>query len=285
MTYFSPTKYIKDESRDPIYSVMNKRFFFASSVYPFVFVILGIFFTVTQIVIPIVALETTDETSKSVSKSVLGIVSGFRKFEFNELSFKYDKSRDTNKLLNGSGAKDLEKLFGKSTSNIVANINSINDVSSVLGASNTGIDINAPEFYYLTIPKLGISKARVESKPANLDPDKALGHYVGSAFPGEVGNAFIYGHSVLPAFYNPKNYKSIFSTLSSLDVGDKFTIDYNNKTYTYSVEGKKTLKPEQVDPLATFKPGYLSESTVTLMTCSPAGTKLKRLLVYASLVE
>ncbi len=78
---------------------------------------------------------------------------------------------------------------------------------------------------------------------------------------------------------------SIFSTLHQLEIGDEFTIEYNNKTYTYKVEQKKTLKPNEVNPLGGYKPKYLNESTVTLMTCSPPGTKIKRLLVNAVLVE
>jgi sortase A len=89
----------------------------------------------------------------------------------------------------------------------------------------------------------------------------------------------------LPSFYNPKNYKTIFSTLGSLNIGDEFEIEYNNQTYKYRVEEKKTLKPDEVDPLAEFKPKYLNESTVTLMTCSPPGTKFKRLLVNAVMVD
>uniref|UniRef100_A0A7C4TJF9 Sortase n=1 Tax=candidate division WWE3 bacterium TaxID=2053526 RepID=A0A7C4TJF9_UNCKA len=259
MAYFRPYKYVKDESRDPIYKTVNKNFFLRSIGYPILFIILGVVFTLTQIVIPVISIETQDEVAKPVSYSVVGVASGFRKFEFSELNKK-------------------QAVLGESISNTTSE-----DFLGVMGSSTK--NANVPEFYYLTIPKLGIKNAKVESRPKNLDPDKALGHYAGSSFPGESGNAFIYGHSVLPAFYNPRNYKSIFSTLSSLDVGDQFTIEYNNKTYKYAVEGKKTLKPDEVDPLATFKPSYLNESTVTLMTCSPAGTKLKRLLVYASLVE
>jgi sortase A len=144
---------------------------------------------------------------------------------------------------------------------------------------------NVPDYYYLTVPRLGIERALVDTSPPDLNPEDALGHYIGSAFPGETGNTFIYGHSVLPAFYNPKNYKTIFSTLNRLMVGDTFTIEYNNRELTYEVEEKLNLYPDDMDPLKGYKPSYLNESTVTLMTCSPAGTKIKRLLVNATLVD
>ena len=140
---------------------------------------------------------------------------------------------------------------------------------------------NVPIYFYLTIPKLRINKALVETNAPSLSPDTALGHYKGTALPGQIGNAFIYGHSVLPFFYNPKNYKTIFSTLDKLETGDVFYVDYNNQTFTYKVESKIILKPEDVNPLAELKPKYLNESTIVLMSCYPAGTKLKRILVNA----
>lgn len=143
--------------------------------------------------------------------------------------------------------------------------------------------VNVPKYFYIQIPKLKIDKGIVETNPANLDPDTAIGHYIGSALPGEKGNTFIYGHSVLPFFFNPKNYKTIFSTLGDLDTGDEFYIYYNNNKLTYKVEFKEVVDPVTVDPLAEFKPDYLNESTVTLMTCWPAGTRQKRLLVRATL--
>jgi len=159
------------------------------------------------------------------------------------------------------------------------------ELGNDLGVTKNYRDINVPKYFYLSIPKLKIEDALVETNSPTLKPDDALGHYAGSKLPGENGNAFIYGHSVLPIFYNPKNYKTIFSTLYLLEAGDKFTIVYNNKTYNYVVDGKEVLSPNDVKPLADIKPKYLNASTVTLMTCSPPGTKLKRLLVYATLVN
>ncbi|HAI62931.1 MAG: hypothetical protein UU64_C0005G0028 [candidate division WWE3 bacterium GW2011_GWF2_41_45] len=141
------------------------------------------------------------------------------------------------------------------------------------------------KFFTLSVPKLGIANAIVETNSPNLSPETSLGHYNGSALPGNNGNAFIYGHSVLPWFYNPRNYRTIFSTLGSLQTGDEVEIKYMGETLKYTVESKELLTPERVDPLAGFKPAYLNESTVTLMTCWPAGTKTNRLLVKAVLME
>lgn len=142
-----------------------------------------------------------------------------------------------------------------------------------------------PKYFYVTIPKLNIDRAVVETNSPSLSPDLSLGHYNGSGIPGEIGNAFIYGHSVLPWFYNPKNYKTIFSTLDKLSVGDTFTVYYDNKVINYKVESTEVLPVSKVNPLAEFKPRYLNESTITLMTCYPMGAKSKRYLVNAVMVN
>ena len=59
-------------------------------------------------------------------------------------------------------------------------------------------------------------------------------------------------------------------------------ISYNNNLFTYVVEGRRVMKPYEVNPLAQIKPKYLNESTMILMTCAPSGSKTLRLLVSGS---
>lgn len=142
-----------------------------------------------------------------------------------------------------------------------------------------------PEFFNLKVPKLKISNAKIETDSFNMNPDKYLGHYAGSAYPGEVGNSFIYGHSVMPFMFNENNYKTIFSNLHKLEDGDEIFITFEGKTYTYKVFVKQVLNPDEVKPLETLTPSFLNEKTLSLMTCTPPGTTLKRLVVGARLVE
>jgi LPXTG-site transpeptidase (sortase) family protein len=207
---------------------------------------LGLF--VWQVVLPFVYIKTNNVDTKAVKGSVLGAATGFGDFTFDELQ--------------GFGpAKDTVSVDRK-----------VPDQNA-----------NIPEYFYLSIKKLGIEKALVETNANHLNPDDALGHYPNSALPGQTGNAFVFGHSVLPMFYNPRNYKAIFSTIDRLDVGDEIVVEYNNLKYKYLVEGQQIKKPIDVDPLAEFKPRYLNESTITLMTCYPAGSKVMRLLVQGVL--
>jgi LPXTG-site transpeptidase (sortase) family protein len=70
-----------------------------------------------------------------------------------------------------------------------------------------------------------------------------------------------------------------------MEPGDKFYITYNNRELTYVVESVEEKPPSEVEPLAEFKPRYLNDSTMVLMTCSPPGTRLRRLLVNAVMVN
>jgi sortase A len=145
--------------------------------------------------------------------------------------------------------------------------------------------VDVPQFFSVKIPKLNIKNGTIETNSFNMNPDKYIGHYAGTALPGEVGNVFIYGHSVMPFFFNENNYKTIFSNLHKLEESDVIEISYSGKTYKYKVFEKEVLNPEEVKPLETVTPAYLNEKTISLMTCTPPGTTLKRLIVSAKQIE
>lgn len=133
--------------------------------------------------------------------------------------------------------------------------------------------------YNLSIPELGIEDAIVQIGGEDLM--KSLVHYPGTALPGQYGNAVIFGHSVLPQFFNPKNYKTIFSTLPKLEEGDEILIDFDGIQYRYVVRKVVETEPEDV---AVLEQRYDSQ-WLSLITCVPPGTYLRRLIVRAQLVS
>jgi len=150
------------------------------------------------------------------------------------------------------------------------------DGSKVLGANNNlGV-----QFYTITIPKLKIDKAQVELGGEDLS--NHLVQYRGTNLPGKNGNAVIFGHSILPQFYDPKNYMSIFSTLPTLSVGDEIFVDYDGIHYTYRVENLYEVLPTNLQVLDQT----LDDSYLSLITCVPPGHPLKprRLVVRARIV-
>jgi len=132
--------------------------------------------------------------------------------------------------------------------------------------------------YNLSIPKLGIQDAIVTI--GGTDLAKSLIHYPGTANPGELGTPVIFGHSILRQFYNPKNYRSIFSTIMTLKSDDEIIIKYNGVTYTYKVIDKLEVKPTDVEILSQRFDGRF----LKLITCVPEGTYLRRGIIVAQLI-
>lgn len=131
--------------------------------------------------------------------------------------------------------------------------------------------------YTLSIPKLSIRDALVIISGDDLN--KSLIHYGGTGLPGEYGTAVIFGHSVLPQFYNPTNYKTIFSTLPTMKIGDEVFVRYDGVEYRYVVYEMLITEAGDLTPLEQRFDG----SYVTLITCVPPGTYWKRLNVRAKL--
>lgn len=136
---------------------------------------------------------------------------------------------------------------------------------------------NSIKYYTLSIPKLKINQATVEINGEDLS--KSLVQYPGTALPGEKGNVVIFGHSILPQFFNPKNYLTIFSTLPTIKKGDEITLNYDGVTYLYHVTELFEVPPTALEVLKQYHDG----EHITLITCVPPGTYLKRLVVRASL--
>lgn len=138
--------------------------------------------------------------------------------------------------------------------------------------------------YILEIPKLNIENAVVKTASTNLN--ESLIQYPGTAMPGQPGAPVIFGHSVLRQFYNPKEsnpkrYTSIFSTLMTLNEGDKIYIKHGNIKYTYAVSEKTEVKPTDTYILAQ----RYDSRRIKLVTCVPEGTYLRRGVVTAVLVK
>ena len=95
-----------------------------------------------------------------------------------------------------------------------------------------------------------------------------------SAYPGEIGNFIITGHSAGDV-YTANPYKYIFSGLERLEDGDLIYVNYESVRYTYRVTKKEVVEPTNVAApvVQTDKP------LITLVTCTPLGTSRYRLLV------
>ncbi len=166
------------------------------------------------------------------------------------------------------GSKLGEADFTRASNWFVGGANSDNFVSSRVS------------FYLLSIPKLKIKDATVAVGGEDLS--KSLIQYPGTALPGKRGNTIIFGHSILPQFYDPEDYLAIFSTLPTLDKGDLIEINYDGISYRYEVENMFEVLPTDIQVLEQNS----SDSFLTLVTCVPPGHPLKprRLIVRARIM-
>lgn len=117
-----------------------------------------------------------------------------------------------------------------------------------------------------------------------LDIQKALEdgivHYPGTARPGQAGNFFLTGHSS----YYPwaaGSFKSVFARLPDLNVGDEYWVYYGGDRHRYVIREKNEVRPSTVSVLDQPTNKRLS----TLMTCTPVGTTLRRLVLLAQEID
>lgn len=136
----------------------------------------------------------------------------------------------------------------------------------------------------IVIPKIGANAKIVP----NVDPynekeyqwqlTKGVAHAKGTSLPGQIGNTFIFAHSS-GDWYTANRYNSVFYLLNKLEKDDDIYLYYQNQKFHYKVSEKKIVDSTAIDYLVRKK----AEKIVTLMTCWPPGTTLKRLLVIGKL--
>jgi sortase A len=138
-----------------------------------------------------------------------------------------------------------------------------------------------PDFS-IVIPKIGANSkvlGNIEAGDEKIYLDalnKGVAHAAGTAFPGEGGHVFMFAHST-DYFWNVGTYNAVFYLLYKLEKNDEVDLFYKGQRYVYRVIGTEVVDPSQVQ--------YLTRKTnrefLTLQTCWPLGTTLRRLLVFA----
>lgn len=136
-------------------------------------------------------------------------------------------------------------------------------------------------YFAIWIPKIKAAGKVIE----NVNPwdqieytralKKGIAHAKGTALPNQKGSTFLFAHSTgLP--WEITHYNTIFLRLGELRNGDEIKVYYKGKEYQYLVSNKKEVWPNELNYLLDQKNDQL-----VLQTCTPIGTSLKRLLVFA----
>ena len=161
------------------------------------------------------------------------------------------------------------------------------DPSTLIVDPSAAIDVGPDP--KLIIPKITVQVPIIwdavasDQNSLNAAMDKGVAWFNipgANARPGEKGNFVLSGHSSND-WMDGGDYKFIFARLEQLAEGDTIYINYNSKRYTYTVTSKEVVKPTDVSALI----GKSDKPHITLVTCTPLGTALNRLLVFADQVS
>lgn len=123
----------------------------------------------------------------------------------------------------------------------------------------------------IDIPKIGLDKVIVQGTSTD-DLRLGPGHYVGTPFPGQPGNAAIAGHRT--------TYGAPFYNLNQLTVGDPIDVTTLQGHFVYHVVSSTVVLPTNntvLDPTTV--------PTLTLTTCNPRWSSSQRLVVQAVLTS
>jgi len=174
-------------------------------------------------------------------------------------------------------SSNLQSLFAEGVSSLTTNFDDARNWYPQIQQAERSNKKVILSTYNLSIPKLGITDATVSS--TNFDLSKNLVQYGSTTSPPELGTAVIFGHSTIPAWFDPHNYRAIFATLHTIKIGDEIIINMNGQNYNYKIFSVTITDPDDTNIFAQS----FDNSYITIVTCTPPGTTWKRLVVRAGL--
>lgn len=138
----------------------------------------------------------------------------------------------------------------------------------------------------IVIPKINANSRIIQDVDPNIESiyqealTKGVAHAKGSSLPGGKGNIFLFSHSSSD-FLSATKYNSIFYLLSKLESGDPIKLYHKQTEFNYLVREKKVVEADDISYLQIEDTG----ESLTLMTCWPPGTSLKRLIIQADRIR
>ncbi|MFL0269138.1 class D sortase [Candidatus Clostridium radicumherbarum] len=122
----------------------------------------------------------------------------------------------------------------------------------------------------MKIPKINLKVAIGEGVDNNT-LKYAVGHFIGTAMPGEKGNFSVAGH-------RSYTYSEYFNRLDELKEGDEIIVQSKKGEFTYKIYEKEVVEPTEVSVLNSTK-----DATITLVTCTPIRIATHRLIIKGKL--
>ena len=136
-------------------------------------------------------------------------------------------------------------------------------------------------FAILRIPRFGASFARpVLQGTDHPTLGKGVGHYVGTAMPGVVGNFATAGHRT--------TYGKPYADIDKLRPGDFIVIETKANYIVYAVQRHVIVTPDHVEVIAPVPqhPGATpTEAWMTMTACNPKFSAQQRYVVFSKLMR
>ncbi len=135
-------------------------------------------------------------------------------------------------------------------------------------------------FAVIRVPRFGDDWLRpVIEGTSTAELDEGVGHYDGTALPGQVGNFSVAGHRL--------THGSAFTRIAELEVGDVVGVRTATTWFVYRVTSSEIVAPGDVQVIAPVPdaPGAApTEPVMTLTSCHPLYGSSERYVVHASLL-
>jgi len=136
-------------------------------------------------------------------------------------------------------------------------------------------------FAIMRIPRFGAAYARpVLEGTDRLTLIRGIGHYVGTAMPGQVGNFAVSGHRT--------TYGRPLHNIDLLRKGDVIVVETKASYVVYAVNRYVIVTPDRVEVIAPVpqRPGVTAtKAWMTLTTCEPKFSAKYRYIVFAKLLR
>jgi sortase A len=136
-------------------------------------------------------------------------------------------------------------------------------------------------FAIVRIPRFGADYARPVLEGTDRDTlIKGMGHYSGTAFPGQVGNFALAGHRT--------TYGRPLNNIDLLQKGDVIVVETKVAYIVYTVDRHVIVTPDKVEVIAPVpqRPGAKpTEAWLTMTACHPKFSAQYRYIVFAKLVK
>lgn len=145
------------------------------------------------------------------------------------------------------------------------------------------VAVPTPEFgegyAVLKVPRFGPDYGTIIAEGAVLSVlEQHIGHFEGTAQPGEIGNFAVAGHRT--TWGRPLNL------IHELKPGDALVVETADGWYTYRYRSGEIVKPQAMDVLLPVprQPGVEpTEAMITLVACHPMFSARERFIGYGAL--